>query len=166
MCLFHFFTHPYHDSLLAYVELPSLKKAIFMSKFTLWQICSSLHSVKSSPSHWQFHIPPCKNRHNVSTFPHSAIRHNPIGFRRIYKSVPWDHKSPGSDPFRPHSRSNRQHYILLGAEIQLHTGKFADFLASCYCTSYIYVWFYSGFLPIFSSSKCTFWTIFSDILHL
>lgn len=48
-------------------------------------------------------------------------------------------KAPGSDQFRPHSRSNRQHYILLGAEIQLHTGKFADFLASCYCTSYIYV---------------------------
>ena len=151
-------THPCHGSFLAFAGLPHTNEHLCDHVVITITLTSDLLSPRPGWNRrWCYHRqapkPLCESHRNLGTSPHGAIRHKLTSYSRIHKSAFWGRKSLESTSFCPLTHPCSQHFALSGVLYRPSVGQFADFLAWCYCKSYICAWLHSGFSSNFYQFK-------------
>ena len=163
-------THSCYGSSLVYAGLPHTNEHLCYHLSITILLTSALLSPRPEWNRrWCYHRQAlkmlCESHRNLGTSPHGAIRHKLTSYRRIHKNAFSGHKSLISHSFCPCSRPHSQHFALSDVLIALVFSNLPTSLLNATVRAAFMPDTALNFLPIFSSSKCTKTSIFSDFLH-
>lgn len=163
-------THPRYGSSLALAGLHHRNEHLCDHMFiTILLTAALLSSRPGWNRRWCYHRqvpkPLCESHRNLGTSPHGAIRHKPASYGCIHKRALSGHKSLNSTSFCPLSRPWSRHFALSRVPYRPYAGQSASFQLNATVRGVFMPDTTLEFLPIFSRSKCTKSSIFSDFPH-